>query len=395
MRDRLSDSDPDKWLYQLHTGAKHRLLEEYLKGWLSILTRGGQRRVPPVRLLLVDGFAGRGRYVRGEAGSPLLLVRVANEFVKWGLEQPSPVQVHVEIAFIESDPDNYAILTRELKKTEADSTRMQQVRLHIPLQAAFSEAIGPLLTDARVRRMPIFVFADPFGFSGIPLRTMKEVLSLPMAEVFVTFMVRDVNRFFDTTHRDKAFAELFGISTRRIQDERQKLAMSPNRERGLLKLYLKQLRSGAGAAYVWWFRVFPQDGGSAIYYLIHASKHIRAFRLMKDKTKKLSAHGDHTFHGRHDAARQAQSQLIGHDMEPLKQHMLERFIGQEITFNDLCDDLYPDPACYYFTEPDFRKAVAELRDEGKVEMEGAGPRGGIKDSTSITFLKTFPQRLLL
>ena len=79
--------------------------------------------VPPVRLLLVDGFAGRGRYVRGEAGSPLLLVRVANEFVKWGLEQPRPVQVHVEIAFIESDPDNYAILTRELKKTEADSTR--------------------------------------------------------------------------------------------------------------------------------------------------------------------------------------------------------------------------------------------------------------------------------
>ena len=30
----------------------------------------------------------------------------------------------------------------------------------------------------------------------------------------------------------------------------------------------------AGAEFVWWFRVFPQDGGSAIYYLIHASKHI-------------------------------------------------------------------------------------------------------------------------
>ena len=113
MRDRLSDSDPEKWVYQLHTGAKHQLLEEYAKGWLAILGRRMQR------LLLVDGFAGRGRYVGGEPGSPLLLVRVANEFVKWGLEQPRPVQVHVEIAFIESDPDNYAILTRELKKNRS------------------------------------------------------------------------------------------------------------------------------------------------------------------------------------------------------------------------------------------------------------------------------------
>lgn len=362
MRDRLSDSAPGKWVYQLHTEAKHQLLEEYAKGWLAILGR----RTP--RLLLVDGFAGRGRYVGGEAGSPLILVRVANEFVKWGLEQSRPAPVHVEIAFIESDPDNYASLARELKDIEADATRMQQVRLHTPFQATFSEAIGPILADARARRMPIFVFADPFGFAGIPLRTMKEILSLPIAEVFVTFMIRDVNRFFDTPHRDKALAELFGIPIQRVQDEGRKLALSSNRERGLLELYLKQLRDRASAKYAWWFRVFPQDGGSAIYYLIHASKHIRAFRLMKDKTKKLSAHGDHTFHGKGDLARQTQLQLIGHDIESLKQLMLEKFIGQEITFNDLCDHLYPDPACYFFTEPDFRQAGKELRKEGHIRV---------------------------
>lgn len=347
------------------------------------------------RLLLVDGFAGRGRYVGGEAGSPLILVRVANEFVKWGLEQRRPIQVHVEIAFIENNPDNYAILTTEIKKTDAETTKMRQVQLHTPIQAAFSEAIGALLANARVKRMPIFAFIDPFGFAGIPLSTVKEVLSLPMSEVFVTFMVRDVNRFFGTTHRDQAFAELFGISIQSIQNERRRLALSPDRERALLELYLKQLRNVAGAEFVWWFRVFPQDGGSAIYYLIHASKHIRAFRLMKDKTKKLSAHGDYTFHGKHQAARQAQPELFGPDIESLKQLMLERFIGQEITFGKLCDALYPDPACYYFTEPDFRKAVMEMRDEEKVQMNGAGPRGGIKNSTSITFLETFPQRLPL
>ena len=72
---------------------------------------------------------------------------------------------------------------------------------------------------------------------------------------------------------------------------------------------------------------------------------------MKDKTKKLSAHGDYTFHGKHQAARDRPNRNSSvPDIESLKQLILERFIGQKITFGKLCDALYPDPVCYYFTE---------------------------------------------
>ena len=36
--------------------------------------------------------------------------------------------------------------------------------------------------------------------------------------------------------------------------------------------------------------------------MIHASRHIRAFRLMKDITKKQGAHGEFTFYGKNDFA---------------------------------------------------------------------------------------------
>lgn len=395
MRDRLSDNDPDKWVYRSHTRAKHRLLEEYLKGWLPILARGGQRRVSRVQLLLVDGFAGRGRYVGGEAGSPLILVRVANEFVKWGLEQKIPIHVKVHIAFIEHDLRNYKALVSEINAAQADPDKRPEVILHPPIQGEFANAIHSMLNEARKENTPMFVFADPFGFAGIPLSAMRSILAVRRTEVFITFMVREANRFLTTTDRDKAFTDLFGLQSDQLAAFRERVKDALDREAQLRDLYINRLKAGANAQFVWQFRVFPDSGGTTIYYMIHASQHVRAFRLMKDITKRQGAQGKFTFYGKNDFARQAQPPLFGPDIESLKQLMLERFIGQEITFGKLCDALYPDPACYYFTEPDFRKAVMEMRDEEKVQMNGTGPRGGIKHSTSITFLETFPQRLPL
>ncbi len=368
MRDRLSDSDPEKWDYRSHTRAKHRLLEEYLKGWLSILTRGGQRREPLVRLLLVDGFAGRGRYVGGEAGSPLILVRVANEFVKWGIKQHNPLRAEIHIAFIEHNPHNYKALVSEINAAQSDPDKRPEVILHPPIQGEFANAIHSMLNEARIKKTPMFVFADPFGFAGIPLSAFRAILAVQRTEVFITFMVRDANRFLTTTDRDQAYTDLFGLESKELAAFRKQITNASDRESQLRDLYIKQLKDRAGGQFVWQFRVLPDDGGTTIYYMIHMSQHIRAFRLMKDITKRQGVNGEFTFYGKDDFARHAQLPLFGPDTGELKHHMLERFAGQEITFSNLCDALYPDPACYYFTESDFRQACKELRRKGRVRI---------------------------
>ncbi len=70
--------DPALWNMEPHTAAKHRVLRAYLDAWLPVMgyqalaVRGFADDAP--RLLLVDGFAGPGRYASGEAGSPLIML---------------------------------------------------------------------------------------------------------------------------------------------------------------------------------------------------------------------------------------------------------------------------------------------------------------------------------
>ncbi len=57
------------WEADEHTLAKHQILRAYLEAWIPIMSRWNDR------LLLIDGFAGPGRYDGGEEGSPLIMLR--------------------------------------------------------------------------------------------------------------------------------------------------------------------------------------------------------------------------------------------------------------------------------------------------------------------------------
>lgn len=362
-RGRLADADPLKWLYQAHTDAKHRLLEQYLRGYVPILARAGYKR-----LLLVDGFAGRGRYINGEPGSPLVLAQVADELTDYLSGLRRPIYVEIECAFIEPHPDNHASLQKEI--SAARLTARNQVRLHPPVHETFEAGIRPLIAQATRQRTPIFVFADPFGYADIPLSTMREILAAPQAEVFLTFMVQYVNRFFCETDRAHAFASLFGVSSTTQAGLRERLRDAPDREQELRDYYLRQLRTGAGARYVWPFRVLHEQGDSTLYYLVHASRHVRAFRLMKDTMKRQGVQGEYTFFGRQDFTRRARPLLLRPDTDtgPLKEHMLKRLAGRSLPYEAMLDTLYPDPACYYFVKEHFHGAAQELRRESRISV---------------------------
>src|ERR1700739_174770 len=75
---RSAMSDPVLWPLDDHTRAKHRVLRAYLDAWIPVMGQQALKVRPagvqPPRLLLVDGFAGPGRYETGEPGSPLIML---------------------------------------------------------------------------------------------------------------------------------------------------------------------------------------------------------------------------------------------------------------------------------------------------------------------------------
>src|SRR5262245_30846928 len=98
----MSDSLPTIWDAEPHTFAKHAILKRYLDAWLPILTRqsstfaGKSKR----QILYIDGFAGPGKYLGGEAGSPVIALNAALEHTA---KFPSPVRM----VFVEQDSERH------------------------------------------------------------------------------------------------------------------------------------------------------------------------------------------------------------------------------------------------------------------------------------------------
>jgi three-Cys-motif partner protein len=77
------------WDLEPHTAAKHEILRRYVQAWAPILSQGNFPH-----LVFVDGFAGPGRYSKGEEGSPVIALKAV-------IDQPRPIKAKVDFHFIE------------------------------------------------------------------------------------------------------------------------------------------------------------------------------------------------------------------------------------------------------------------------------------------------------
>lgn len=90
-----------QWTLEPHTRAKHEILKRYLSAWFPILSQGGFPEV-----LYVDGFAGPGRYSKGEEGSPIIALKAA-------LEHMATLQSRIRFLFVEEREDRAAALEED------------------------------------------------------------------------------------------------------------------------------------------------------------------------------------------------------------------------------------------------------------------------------------------
>ena len=120
-------ADPVLWPLDDHTRAKHRVLRAYLNAWLPVMGQQAQKVIrltnEPPRLLLVDGFAGPGRYETGEEGSPLIMLKTLLDHDAF--ERMSGVEFNH--LFIEHDARRVAHLETELENLRVTGEREVRV----------------------------------------------------------------------------------------------------------------------------------------------------------------------------------------------------------------------------------------------------------------------------
>ena len=262
------------WQLDPHTAAKHEILRRYLAAWFPILgTYHG-------RIVYIDGFAGPGRYSKGESGSPLIALDVASN-----LRTTSAGEI--VFWFIEEQRDRHAHLKQELAKLSLPA--------HFNVTAdsgRFHEKFGSVLASVKVggqQIAPTFAFIDPFGFSGIPFTLIESLLREPRCEAFITFMVDAINRFLDHPE-DKVvqhIAEAFG------SDEAIRIAKgSGDRVSMLRDLY--QAKLSTVAKYVRYFEMRDRNNRPQ-YYLFFATNNALGHLKMKEAMWKVDPDGEFRF----------------------------------------------------------------------------------------------------
>lgn len=319
-----------------HTRAKHAILRRYLQAWTAIL---GQSRFPEV--LYIDGFAGPGRYSRGEVGSPVIALKAA-------LDHKDKIKARIGFRFIELEPERAAVLRETVAGIDVPSNFHIEVIAGQTFEAAFAELRESYVAKGR-GLPPTFAFIDPFGWAGVPFSVVKTIMGYKSCEVFVTFMYEEINRFIGHPDQEANFDSFFGTDAWRgcmsLVDPR-------HRNRFLHDLYLSQLRTAAGATFVRSFQM-RNERDVADYYLFYATKNLLGLRKMKEAMWNVDESGEFVFS---DATVPNQLVLFAKAprFEEVRSRILERFRGQEATVGEVERFVLAETA---FRETHYKKQV--------------------------------------
>lgn len=326
-----------------------------MSAWIPILGKYNHK------ICYFDGFAGKGEYSDRSLGSPLIALKVA--------DRQSQYFGKLICFFIEKDKDNFENLEKVLEREKSNIKNWQKIEIIKENDefANITEEIFKYLREKKSILVPSFFFVDPFGFGGIPFKTIKTILSNPKTEVFFTFMIRDITRFITHEKLDETFSGLFGNN--RWKDILE--SSNENVELALRDLYRENLHTEANVKYTWAFRVSTSEKVQTLYYLIHATNNLKGHSIMKNIMYNQSAVGNFAYLGPKDLAARYQTKLFDiNNIDDLKKHLLERFKGRVIEYEkiqeEVCEPWYSEPP---YIDKHYREALKELEKKNKVKIE--------------------------
>jgi three-Cys-motif partner protein len=246
---------------------KDRILASYLKPYLPKIARLGEQ------IILIDAFAGPGRFEDGTKGSPLILCEAA--------EQQVPNQWFG--VFVNQNAEHHAKLS-ELLKPQIDAHKA--VCIH-------GDA-GDLLKDLgnRLRTQTVFLYLDPFGLKGCDFDSLTIFLSRKHStEILINISPRTIHRLaaMKVIRPGGMTPEVIAFNaclTRVLGGEYWKTLLaeqrlsSSQRVANVVAEYRKRLAEHL--PYAGSCPVREAEGRAIKYYMIHCSRHPDALLLMND-----------------------------------------------------------------------------------------------------------------
>lgn len=372
--------EPILWDLDDHTRAKHQVLRAYLSAWLPIMGQQALRvndPLNPPKLLVVDGFAGPGRYATGEDGSPLIMLKTLLEHDAFERIQ----DVQFIFLFIEHDKRRVEHLEREVEALGLPPNVVTDIQ-----HGEFETTFGEIVDDVRSRDgrtlIPGFAFIDPFGYSFTPMSLAGKFLDFQRCEALFFLPMVDIARFVGREKQDNAMNSLFGTNR-----WREAIALAGDDRRAfLLSLFEDQLREGGRVAHVRSFEIRTERGRE--YRLVFASDHEKGLALMKRAMWSV----DPSEGVRYIAARKQDGQEVlftsdpkAVDTAPLLEHLRERFGTEWFTIEEAEQTTLVDTPFLHDGHLK-NKTLSPARKKELIDVQNPAGRRGFVPGTKIRFL---------
>ncbi len=365
----MSNNSSILWPIDPHTEAKHVILKKYLSAWLPILSRYNEK------VFYIDGFAGPGEYSDGRDGSPIIAIKCA-------LNHVLPLRATIFMLFIEKLKDRCSFLENKIAGMKISKKVDTQV-----VCGEFKDVISSILKNGKKKGLnlvPSFVFIDPFGFGGIPLNLIKEIMENPKCEVLITFMYEEISRFLSLPTNEVHLNETLGTKEWRSVPEGD----AKKRLEFLHDLYKKQLESkeGANIKYVRSFKM-KNKFNKADYFLFFGTNSDVGLEKMKEAMWSIDKNGSFQF----SDATYKPFQGVLFEEKPnllqLKKIIIEEFKNKDISSKELGNFIVLKTS---FLRSHYKTSILkpmEFSNPSGIEILGGRTRKGTyPDSCIIKFL---------
>ncbi|NLL02561.1 MAG: three-Cys-motif partner protein TcmP [Mollicutes bacterium] len=310
-----------------HSKIKLQVLKNYIKPWMRKILLSPHNNKS---CLIVDTFAGVGKYDDGSLGSPLIITREAIDCIKQ-LEKMHHKVDNIFLVFIEQKKESYKLLKKNLEEflnqnlkegvfNKVNNCGALKITLINDTHETFVEN---LLNDVD-KLVPSFFFFDPFGFS-VPFELNKQLLQkYDLVELLINFMYEELTRFIELESISESIKSLYGINS--LDDIKDKIKGKKGKERReiITSLYKNQLIN-SGAKYTLNFDI-QRNTGHFKMSLMYATKNLIGFDTMKNVLNELSSTEGKKF-----------EYWIDKDKGQLK---LELYPKDEILVSELADYLF-------------------------------------------------------
>jgi three-Cys-motif partner protein len=352
------------WAREPHTAAKHQVLRAYMDGWLGVMANQALRMRRRVsgrpRLLLLDGFAGPGRYAGGEEGSPLIMLDSLLSHTSFGAWD----DVDFEFLFIDHDAARVQHLTSEIEQLGSLPDNVLIRVEHGEFEAAFGTLVDPTIKAG----VPTFAFIDPFGYSNSPMSVTGRLLDFPRCEVLYFLPMSFIYRFVSREGQEEALGSLFGTDEWRGAIDLE----GSERTEFLLSLFERQLGGKGGVEFVRSFQLLTRDGND--YRLVFSLGHIKGLERAKDAMWKVDPVAGASYRAETESGQEVLFDSAAEiNTDPLLQELRSRFGTTEFTIDQAEHATLVDTP---FRTGHLRKLTLEPAEKaGHLEVQRTGPRG--------------------